>query len=290
MDKNTKYIIQNHLHWAENGISKEEIYETCKKAKDDVFCNPRMYKVQEILDYKLKPKEIFSASDYEKITFLWTQLSDYDIDLSFLKYCINLEEINISCYNETNLESFRYNTKLKKIIAHDNKLTNIEALYNHTDLECLNIENNPCNSIKPIAHLKNINELYLGLIDNEIDVLNILKNNPACSVHYLIKGGGETDFENFIFPYYRMIVIQNESKIEIIMFGIEQAHPDASMIEIPETISENEEFLEKKYKKLHQDMSKRLEKITNRPTIIDEDKTHFYLNYYQSNYVLNFIQ
>ncbi|EOG6904498.1 hypothetical protein ACLH3R_001096 [Flavobacterium psychrophilum] len=290
MEKNTKYMIQNHLYWAENGISKEEIYETCKKARNDVFCNPNIYNVQEILEYKLQPKEIFSASDYEKITFLWTQLSNDEIDLSILKYCVNLEEINISCYNETNLESLRNNTKLKKIIAHDNKITNIEALYNHIDLECLNIENNPCNSIKPIAHLKNIKELYLGLIDNEIDILNILKNNPICSVNYLIKGEGKTDFENFTFPFYRMIIIQNESKIEIIMFGIEKAHPDASMIEIPETISENEEFLEKKYKKLHQDMSKRLEKITNRPTIIDKNKTHFYLNYYQSNYVLNFIQ
>ncbi|SNB23947.1 hypothetical protein NO004_140013 [Flavobacterium psychrophilum] len=289
MDKNTKYILQNHLHWAENGISKEEIYETCKKAKNDVFCNPRMYKVQEILDYKLQSKEIFSASDYEKITFLWTQLSDDDIHLSFLKYCINLEEINLSCYNETNLESLRNNTKLKKIIANHNKISSLEALYNHTDLECLNIENNPCYSIKPIAHLKNIRELYLGLIDNEIDVFNILKNNPVCSVNYLIKGEGETDFENFTFPFYRMIIIQNESKIEIIMFGIEQAHPDASMIEIPEIISENEGFLEKKYKKLHQEMSKRLEKITNKPTTIDKDKTNFYLNYYQSNYVLNFI-
>lgn len=288
MDKNTKYIIQNHLHWAENGISKEEIYETCKKAKNDVFCNPNMHKVQEILDYKLQPKEIFSASDYEKITFLWTQLSDDDIDLSFLKYCINLVEINLSSYNETNLESLRNNTKLKKIIANNNKMTNIEALYNHTDLEHLNIENNPCNSIKPIAHLKNIKELYLGLIDNEKDILNILKNNTVCSVNYLIKGEGETDFENFTFPFYRMTIIQNESKIEIIMFGIEQAHLDASMIEIPETISENEDFLEKKYKKLHQEMSKRLEKITNKPTTIDKDKSHFYLNYYQSNYVLNF--
>lgn len=288
MDKNTKYIIQNHLHWAENGISKEEIYETCKKAKNDVFCNPRMYKVQEILDYKLQSKEIFSASDYEKITFLWTQLSDYDIDLSFLKYCINLEEINISCYNETNLESLRYITKLKKIIAHDNKITNIEALYNHTYLECLNIENNPCYSIKPIAHLKKLNELKLGLIDNEIDVLNILKNNPVCSVYYLIKGEGETDFENFIFPYYRMIIIQNESKIEMILFGIEQAHPESNWIEIPKKLMENEEYVEKKNKKLFQEMSSRLEKITNRPTTIDKDKTQLYWDYYHFDYVLNF--
>jgi len=35
------------------------------------------------------------------------------------------------------------------------------------------------------------------LIDNEKDILNILKNNPVCSVNYLIKGEGETDFENF---------------------------------------------------------------------------------------------
>lgn len=287
MDKNTKYIIQNHLYWAENGISKEEIYETCKKAKNDVFCNPRMYKVKEILNYKLQSKEIFSASDYEKITFLWTHLSDDEIDLSFLKYCINIEEINISCYNETNLESLRYNTKLKKIIAHNNKITNIEALYYHTDLEHLNIENNPCNTIKPIAHLKKLRRIELGLIDNEIDVLNILKNNPACVVHYVIKGG-EIDFENFIFPYYRMTIIQNESKIEMILFGIEQAHPESNWIEIPKKLMENEEYVEKKNKKLLQEMSSRLEKITNRPTTIDKENTQLYWDYYQFDYVLNF--
>lgn len=288
MDKNTKYIIHNHLYWVENGISKEEVYKTFEKAKYDMFSGPSMCKVQEILDYILQFKEIFTASDYEKITFLRTQLSDDEIDLSFLKYCINIEEINISCRNDTNLESLRENTKLKKIIANDNKITNIEALYNHKDLEFIDIRNNPCYSIKPIAHLKNIKGLYIGLIDHENDVLNILKNNPICSINYVIKGEGVADFENFTFPYYSMIIIQNESTIEIIMFGIEWGNPDAGMIEIPETIAENEEFLEKKYKKLHQEMSKRLEKITKRPTIIDESKTHFYLNYYQSNYFLNF--
>ena len=260
MDENTKYIIQNHLYWAENNISNEEIYETCKKAIIRVFCNPRMNNVQEILNYKLQHKEVFSASDYEKIIFLWAQLSSDKIDLSFVKYCINLEEINIGCYNETSLESLRHNVKLKTIIANNNKITNIEALYNHQNLEYLNIEYNPCYSIKAIAHLKKIKKLELGLIDDERDVLNILQNNPVCSVDYLIKGG-ETDFENFIFPYYRIIIIQNESKIEIIFFGIEKAHPESSMIEIPEKFFENEVYLEKKRSKLFQEMSNRLEKI-----------------------------
>ena len=287
MDKITNYLIINHLYWAENNISKEEIYEIGNKTKNDVFCNPNIFQIQDYLNYKLDNKKLISASDFEKITFLWTHLSHTEIDLSILKHCINLEEINISCYNQTNLEALRHNTKLKKIIAHSNKITNLEALRNHTDLEHLNLEYNPCISVKPIAHLKNIKNLELGLVENEIDVLNILKNNSVCSVCYLIKGG-DLDFEKLIFPYYRITIIQNESKIEMVLFGIEKNHPDSSWIEIPEKLMENEKYVEKKNKKLLQEMSNRLEKITNRPTSIDKDKTKLYWDYYHFSYVLNF--
>lgn len=287
MDKITNYIILNHLYWAENNITKEEIYEIGNKTKNDVFCNPSMFQIQEYLNYKLDNKKIISASDFEKISFLWTHLSHTEIDLSILKHCINLEEINISCKNLINLEALRHNTKLKKIIAHSNKITSLEALQNHIDLEDLNLDYNPCVSVKPIAHLQKLTNLQFGLIDNETDVLHILRNNPVCTVNYLLKGD-DLDFENFTFPYYNMLIIKNESKIKFTLLAIEDAHPESSMIEIPKPLTDNEKYVEKKNKKLFQEMSSRLEKITQKKTIIDQEKTHFYWDYYQFNYVLNF--
>jgi hypothetical protein len=72
-------------------------------------------------------------------------------------------------------------------------------------LAFINIENNTCCSIKPIAHLKKIGELKVGLIDDERDALNILKSNLICTMAYLIKGG-QIGFVNLNIPYYQLII------------------------------------------------------------------------------------
>jgi hypothetical protein len=157
MEDYTKYIILSHLHWIEKGIAVEEISKSYTEIKDkDIFSGVKMHQIQENMGYKVNYKEVITASDYEKIKFLWLSLSSSKIDLSFVKFCTNLEEINIGCFDEVNLDVLKENTKLKRIIANGNTLQNIAALYTHTNLEVLNIENNPCCSIKPITHLKNL--------------------------------------------------------------------------------------------------------------------------------------
>lgn len=217
MDNYTKYIILNHLHWIDKGITEEDIYKSYQKIKnEDIFSGVNMFQIQENMGYNVNYKEVITESDYEKIIFLWLSLSRVRFDLSFVKFCKNLEEINIGCFDEVNLDSLKENTKLKNIIANGNKIQNIEALYAHTDLEYINIENNPRCSLKPIAHLKNLKRIDVYLIEDEIDALIILKNNAICNLDYIVKGG-ETDFDRLIFPFYHVIIIKEKKQIKIII-------------------------------------------------------------------------
>lgn len=285
MDNYTKYIILSHLHWTEKGVTEEEICNSYRKLKNkDIFSSVNMQQIQENIGYQINYNDIINASDYEKIKSLWLSLSSSSIDLSFVKFCSNLEEINIGCFDEINLDALKENVKLKKIIANGNKITNIEALYTHSDLEFINIEDNPCFSIKPIAHLKKIRELNVGLVDDERDALNILKNNPICTMTYLIKGG-QIGFDNLNIPYYQLIITKDENQIEIHLEGVEETSSFPKETRIPESLLNNDEFFEEITKQIKKEVSDRLEIIAEEPIIFDYKNCYTFGYSYHLNYV-----
>lgn len=285
MDDYTKYIILSHLHWTEKGVTEEEIYNSYRKLKyNDIFSSVNMQQIQENIGYQINYKDVITASDYEKIKSLWLSLSSASIDLSFVKFCSNLEEINIGCFDEINLDALKDNIKLKKIIANNNKISNLEVLYTHSDLEYINIENNPCCSIKPIAHLKKIKELKVGLIDDESDALNILKNNPICTITYLIKGG-KIGFNNLNIPYYQLIITKEKNQIEIHLEGVEETSSFPSETRIPENLLNNDEIFEEISKQIRKDVSDRLEIIIEEPIIFDYKNCYTFGYSYHLNYV-----
>ena len=284
MDDYTKFIILSHLHWIEKGITEEEISKSYTEIKNkDIFSGVKMHQIQENIGYKVNYKEVITASDYEKIKFLWLSLSRFSIDLSFVKFCTNLEEINIGCYDEVNLDVLKENTKLKHIIANGNKIENIEALYAHTNLEVLNIENNPCCSLKPIAHLKNLKEIYVDLIEDEIDALTILKNNLICNMNYIVSGS-ETDFDNFNFPFYHVIINKNETHIRFVIEAIEKADKFTGELRFPEELVHLESFTDKYYAAAKKDLITRLEIITGAPVVLNRGELLYYQDYYMFEY------
>ena len=245
MDNYTKYILLSHLYWIEKGITEEQIYTAYEEIKDrDIFANLSMLQIQENIGYKINYKEVITAAEYDKIKFLWLGHSKFHINLSFLKFCSNLQDFNLECLDEVNLDSLQHNFKLKKIIANNNKLSNIEALHTHSDLEYIYIINNPCLSLKPIAHLKKIKELKVGFIDDEKYALDILRNNPVCTVVYLIKGG-ETEFENLNISYYQLMITKDENRIKFDMEGIEHTSSFPSDTNLQERIKDNSELFQK---------------------------------------------
>lgn len=285
MDDHTKYIILSHLHWIEKGITREEVYKLYQEIKrEDIFSGVKMHQIQEKMGYKVNYKEVITASDYDKIKFLWLSLSIGSNDLSFVKFCSNLEDINIGCLNEVNLDALKENVKLKKIIANGNKIANIEALYTHTNLEVLNIENNPCCSLKPIAHLKNLKKIDVDLIEDEIDALMILKNNPICDIDYLVSGSA-TDFDKFNFPFYHIIINKNEAQISFAVEAIEKAEKFTQELKFPKELVLLQTFQDKYLDAVKKDLIARLEIITEAPVIINLEE----LIYYQDNYMFEYI-
>ena len=284
MDDYTKYILLSHLHWIEEGFTKEEIYKLYHEIKrEDIFSGVNMHQIQEKMSYELNYKEVITASDYDKIKFLWLSLSRICFDLSFVKFCSNLEEINIGCFNEENLDALKENVRLKKIIANGNKIANIEALYAHDELEFINIENNPCISIKPIAHLKKIKELKVGLIEDEIDALMILKNNPICNMDYMVSGSA-THFDKFNFPFYHITIKKNETQISFFIEAIEKADKFTQELKFTKELFLLQSFKDKYYDSVKKELICRLEIITGAPVILNLEE----LIYYQDNYMFEY--
>ena len=284
MDNYTKYILLSHLYWIEKGITEEQIYTAYEEIKDrDIFANVNMLQIQENIGYKINYKEVITAAEYDKIKFLWLGHYKFHINLSFLKFCSNLQDFNLECLDEVNLDSLKHNFKLKKIIANSNKLSNIEALHTHSDLEYINIENNSCLSLKPIAHLKKIKELKVGFIDDEKYALYILKNNPVCTVVYLIKGG-ETEFKNLNISYYQLIITKNENRIKFIMEGIEHTSSFPTDTNLQERITDNSELFQKVSDHVKEEILNRLRIILNKPIVFDFQNFYSYYNSYYHKY------
>lgn len=285
MEDYSKYIILSHLHWVENNILPDDVLKIYQEIKDlDIFSGVNIHQIQKSIGYKISNKEVITNEDYEKLYYLWLNLSRVKIDLSFIKFCSNLTEINIGCYDEVNLDTLKENTKLKEIIANGNKISNIEALYYHDDLEVLNIEDNPCISLKPIAHLKKIKELKVGLIDDELDALNIIRNNSNCSITYIIKGG-ETDFDNFIFPYFSLLISKDINRIDFHIEGVNDSSSCPTETRIPEELLQNKEYSDRLINSLSMAIKKRLDLITGNQVSFELNNSYSFGYSYHLNYI-----
>ena len=284
MDFYTKYIILNHLYWMENNISQGKICQSHNEIKSlDVFSNVYMNQIQKNLNYILKVQETITPEDYNKIKYLYLNFSRLKLELDFVKNCINLEEINIGCYDEVNLNSLIKNIKLKKIIANSNQITDISALSNHLDLEHIYITDNPCIDLKPIIHLNKIKKLEVGLINNEDDSLNILKNNPICDLKYSIQVKNKC-FENFNPTYFQIIVSKKKNLIEIDIEGVEDSSSWPTETVIPDYILKDKEILNNIYIEMKLEITNRLEVILGAPVKFVVDNSYS-LNPYHINYV-----
>jgi len=274
MDDYTRYTILSHIYWSENEITLEKLKEVASEIRGkDIFMPVDAQKINLKLGYKILYKEDITLEDYQKIKFLSFNFSNKIIDLSFVKYCSNLEEVDVNCFKLENLEVFRENKLLKKITACNNSIANIEALFEHHNLEHLILENNPPLSLKPIAHLTKIKTIDICLIDDESYVLNFVKLNSNCKVNYIINGG-PTDFENFIFNYYQIIIEKNESEIKMDIEGVETTTVFPIETKIPEYLLEDEEYTKRMINNLIKQVTARFEIILGKSVELDLNKSY----------------
>lgn len=289
MDDYTRYIILSHIYWSENEITVEKLKEVASEIKGkDIFMPVDAQKINLKLEYKILYKEDITIEDYQKIKFLSFNFFNKIINLSFVKYCSNLEEVDVNCFKLENLEVFRENKLLKKITARNNSIANIEALFDHHNLEHLILDNNPPLSLKPIAHLTKIKTLDICLIDDESYVLNFVKLNSNCKVNYIINGG-PTDFENFIFNYYQIIIEKNENEIKMDIEGVETTTVYPIETKIPDGLLKDKLYNDKLINSLIKEITNRLEIILDEKVNLNLDETYSfgYSYHMHSSYKLN---
>ena len=152
-----------------------------------------------------------------------------------------------------------------------------------TNLEYLNIEYNPCCSLKPITHLKNLKKIDIDLIEDEKDALIILKNNPNCSIDYMVSGSA-TDFDKFSFPYFHIIIHKNENQICFVIEAIEKAEKFTQELKFPKELVLLQTFKDKYLDAIKKELISRLEIITKSPAVLNLEE----LVYYQDNYMFEY--
>lgn len=284
MDPYTKYIIQNHLYWIENGFTKEDIRKIHNEVWDEhIFDNVTMKRIQKKKGYSIAHKEIIEASDFEKITYLYLDYAEHILDLSFLKYCTNLEEIKMPYQKLKNLEELANLEKIRKINANYNYINNIDCLYAMSNLEELKIESNPIDSLLAIRHLKKLNKIEIDTIKDENEVFHILKNNNNCSINYILKGG-DIDFENLIFPKYLVNISKKENSISLVLEARTNDNDLNSTIYFPEALANQDHFIDYYIDKIKQMTTERLEKILGNSFEINKSKLLRYTDIFSLQY------
>lgn len=284
MDSYTKYIIQNHLYWIENGFTKEDIRKIHNEVWDEhIFDNVTMKRIQKKKGYSIAHKEIIEASDFDKITFLYLDYAEHILDLSFLKYCTNLEEIKMPFQKLKNLEVLANLEKIRKIDASYNDIENIDCLYAMSNLEELKIESSPIESLQAIKHLKKLNKIEIDTIKDENEVLHILRNNNTCSINYILQGG-DIDFENLIFPKYLVNISKKENSISFVLEARTHDNDLNSTIYFPEGLANQDHFIDYYIEKIKQMTTERLEKILGHSFEINKSKLLRYTDMFSLHY------
>ena len=130
-----------------------------------------------------KKTDISFLSDLTQLKYLDLAMNNIE-DISPLETLINLEYLDISCNSISDIHSLQYLTQLRTVILSDgsvtiggvyeetNNITDISALVNCTNLECLYIGDSEISDLSPISDMKNLEELYLQL-DNNINLNDI---------------------------------------------------------------------------------------------------------------------
>lgn len=273
------------MHWKKIGMSKNDVLQIVKEIKDiNIFEPVDVNQIHRKIGGPIKAIDILTNQEYEQLTYLFLNLSKFKLnDLSFVKYCVNLEEINLDSLQLPNLNFLAENHTLKHINCSYNKLTSIDCLHEMEHLEFINTEGNFPLSLMPISHLKKIKVVEADLITSEEAVFTLLRNNLNIKIQYIITGG-ETNFEEFIFPYYVIFINKSSSILSIFIEAVEKPTKFTSELKFPKELWESEEFRQRYYTKIQEMLSDRLKKFLPGFTELNTDGLAIYEGNFMCEY------
>ena len=271
LSANTRHLLSQHLHWVNNGYDIIKINEVIKAiSHEDPFCATTLYQMERKLGTAINTD--FELEELEKLTYFYPCLIKFDGNLDFLKYCVNLIEVNFGCINLEDISSLAYLKNLTNINLNSKNIKSIDSLATLENLE--EIKLGGCNpfSLKPLLHHKKIRKIVLDDIVNEEDIFEIISNQEVCSVEYLIENS--SSIHGIAFPKYWVFIYFNQDKLNISMTSI-VTDKWSRFCEIPTEMIEDNIFLTAYKELLNTELDKRIDAVLkSNYEILDETKCY----------------
>jgi hypothetical protein len=217
LSETTKHLLSQHLHWIKIGydpIKLNEVVNTINK--ENLFSATRLHQIERKIG---SPTNIdFKLEELGKLTYLYPCLINFDGNLNFLKYCVNVEEIDLSCLDLKDISDLVHLKKLINLNLCSNEIDSIDALANMEYLEEIDLTYCKPVSLKPLLKHKKIKNIKLEEIENEADLLEIISNQEECSAEYIVKNN--TELNGLTFPKYWVFINLYKDNLNITMSSL----------------------------------------------------------------------
>ena len=255
---NTWYLLAQHLHWVNNGYDATKLNELIKIIKRESlpFCPTQLYQLEEKLG--TSASIYFNPEELDKLTYFYPCLANFDGDLSFLRYCTNLEEVDFRCTDIEDIHHFKYLNNLTQIDLSYTKINSIEALASLPNIEVLNLQNCNTVSLAPLLDHRKIKKIVLDNVEKEEDILNIISTQEVISAEYLVKN--TKLLKGLSFPKYLVCINLEKEKLSINMTSI-VTDRYSQYCTIPSEMIEDKSFVEAYTELLETELDSRVESI-----------------------------
>jgi len=253
----TNNLLAQHLHWVNNGYDLRKINDVIKAIRNE---NPISCINLSQLESKIGKQNntVFDKNELKKITYLFPKFINFDCNLNFLKYCENIEVIDLSSLEIVDISDLSHLKNLTKLNLSSTKIESIEALSNLDKLVELNIQDCIPVSLKPLINHKNLNTILIDDIENEDDILEIISNQQECISVYVIKNN--TDLNRFSFPKYWLYVKLDKDNLTVEMKSL-MTDKWGSLCEFPSEMLEDVCFMDEYMELLNSELNKRVNAI-----------------------------
>ncbi|WP_288984193.1 leucine-rich repeat domain-containing protein [uncultured Flavobacterium sp.] len=217
LSESTRHLLAQHLHWGKIGYDPIKLNEVVTIInKENLLSATRLHQIERKIGSANNID--FKIDELEKLTYLYPCLIKLDGNLNFLKYCINIEEIDLACLDLKDIGDLVYLKKLINLNLCSNDIDSIDALANLKNLEKIDLTYCKPLSLKPLLNHNKIKNIRLEEIENEADLLEIISNQEECSAEYIIKNS--TELYGLTFPKYWVFIKLKKETLSISMTSL----------------------------------------------------------------------
>ncbi len=257
LSETTRHLLAQHLHWINLGYNEIKLNEVVNAINEEnLFSATRLNQLEEKIG--IQKNVDFEIEELEKLTYLYPCLIKFDGNLNFLRYCVNIEEIDLACLDLNDISDLVHLKKLINLNLCSNNIKSIDALASLENLEEINL--GYCNpfSLKPLLSLKKIRKIVLDDVENEDDIFEIISNQEECSIEYLVSNSNA--LQEITFPKYWVYIYLNKEKLNISMTSI-VTDKLSRFCEIPTGLIEDDSFLSAYKELLNTELDKRIHAV-----------------------------